>query len=168
MTRTYGKKATQPCLCQGDGRADQCTCSPEKLRQYQQRVSGPLLDRIDLHVTVPRLNEQDKAALLNRVADTKMSSAVLRERVLATRALQHQRAGKLNAQLAQSDLQASCPLSKADERLLTDAMTRLRLSTRAYFRVVKIARTIADLAGESKIGTAHLLEAINYRRTSEA
>jgi magnesium chelatase family protein len=155
------------CMCQSDGRSDRCSCSPEKLRQYQQRVSGPLLDRIDLHITVPRLSEADQNALLNRAPDTTMSSAVLRERVQASRAIQQRRAGKLNAVLTQAELQTSCPLSRQDEKLLTEAMTRLRLSTRACFRVVKIARTIADLAGDAQIGTGHVLEAINYRRSAE-
>ncbi|MES2604331.1 MAG: YifB family Mg chelatase-like AAA ATPase [Pseudomonadota bacterium] len=153
------------CPCGHHGADEQqCSCSQEKIRLYQQRVSGPLLDRIDLHVSVPKLSDADKAALLQRSLQGHSSSRELREKVIACRAVQQARAGKLNAHLQQDELGEHCALRKADAQLLNEAMTRLKLSTRAFFRIVKIARTIADLAEATTIQTPHLLEAINYRR----
>ena len=153
------------CPCGLQGADDQrCTCSAEKIRQYQQRVSGPLLDRIDLHVSVSRLAEADKAALLQRAPAGASSSSELRQRVMACRQLQLVRGGRLNGHLQHQQLGEHCVLSKSDASLLNDAVTRLHLSTRSFFRILKIARTIADLEPAPLIATAHLLEAINYRR----
>jgi magnesium chelatase family protein len=157
--------AMNMCPCAHGGTEEQqCSCSQEKIRQYQQRVSGPLLDRIDLHVNVPKLNDTDKAALLQRSLHDQGGSAALREKVIVCRAIQQQRAGKLNTHLQQDELSEHCALHQQDARLLHDAMSRLKLSTRAFFRIVKIARTIADLGEAPAIMTPHLLEAINYRR----
>lgn len=153
------------CPCGHHGADDQqCLCSPEKIRLYQQRVSGPLMDRIDMHVSVPKLSEADKTALLQRTSKQQSGSDELRARVVACRAIQQARAGKLNAHLQQEELSEHCALAKPDARLLNETMTRLKLSTRAFFRIIKIARTIADLAEAPTIQTTHLLEAINYRR----
>ena len=122
-----------------------------------------MLDRIDLHVTVPKLAEADKSALLAR-RQGETTSAELRQRVVECRQRQYERSGKLNAWLQQEEMREHCLLTQADSRLLHDAMTRLQLSTRAFFRILKLARTIADLAGAASIATSHLLEAINYRR----
>ena len=157
--------AANPCFCGHHGDPTKpCSCTPEKLQRYQQRVSGPLLDRIDLHVTVPKLAEADKPALLQRCDDESGSSEKLRELVVACRARQQARSNKLNAHLHQHEIGEHCALSRQDVRLLNDATTRLQLSTRAFFRILKIARTIADLAESPRIATPHLLEAINYRR----
>lgn len=154
------------CPCGRLGADDQgCSCPPEKIRQYQQRISGPLLDRIDLQVQVNRLSEQEKQALLQRQAASEvLSSHQLRAKVIACREFQCQRSGKANAHLTQEEMKEVCALSKSDARLLNDAITKLKLSTRAFFRVLKIARTIADLQEATAISTPHLLEAINYRR----
>ena len=127
-------------------------------------MSGPLLDRIDLHVSVSRLAEADKAALLQRAPAGASSSSELRQRVMACRELQLVRGGRLNGHLQHQQLGEHCALSKSDASLLNDAVTRLHLSTRSFFRILKIARTIADLEPAPLIATAHLLEAINYRR----
>ncbi len=153
------------CPCGLSGADDQrCTCSEEKIRQYQQRVSGPLLDRIDLHVNVSRLAEADKASLLQRAPSGVSSSSELRQRVMACRDVQLARSGRLNGHLQHEQLSEHCVLTKADAALLNDAVTRLKLSTRSFFRILKIARTIADLEHTPMIATSHLLEAINYRR----
>jgi magnesium chelatase family protein len=153
------------CPCGLQGTDDQrCGCSQEKIRQYQQRISGPLLDRIDLHVSVGRLAEADKAVLLQRAPTGTSGSFELRQRVIACRALQWARNGRLNGHLLQEQLTEHCALTKSDATLLNDAVSRLKLSTRSFFRILKIARTIADLEQVPMIATAHLLEAINYRR----
>lgn len=154
-----------PCGRLGSDNDQGCSCPPEKIRQYQQRISGPLLDRIDLQVQVNRLSEQDKQALLQRQqASDVVGSRELRDKVIRCRQRQLQRSGKPNAHLSQEEMKEVCVLGKSDARLLNDAINKLKLSTRAFFRVLKIARTIADLNEAAAIATPHLLEAINYRR----
>lgn len=151
--------AMNPCPCGFLGDAERrCACSPEQLRRYRARLSGPLLDRIDLHIEAPRL-----AHRLLRGATTEESSAVVRKRVCAARARQLQRAGKANSALEAREITRDCGLNDADHRLLERALERLGLSPRAYHRILKVARTIADLAGSADIATAHLTEAISYR-----
>lgn len=134
------------------------------MKQYQQKVSGPLLDRIDLQVSVPRLNETERDALLQHAGAAGPDSASLREQVIACRTLQLERTGCSNARLELKQIKQHCVLSPRDKKLLNEAVTRLRLSARATFRVLKIARTIADLESAERIATPHVLEAINYRR----
>jgi len=153
-----------PCGRLGGASDNRCTCAPDRVRQYQQRVSGPLLDRLDLHVTVPPMAEADRQLLLQSPRGGGPGSTALREQVVACRSRQLARAGRLNAELAPADLQVHCELPVAEQRLLATAMQRLQLSTRAVLRVLRIARTIADLALADEIGAGHLLEAVNYRR----
>src|SRR5690606_3254440 len=129
-------------------------------RSYRDRLSGPLLDRLDLHVEVPR------PPLEVMRADTRgiEPSAVVAERVLRARERQHARQRTTNARLTNRDVERYCPLSPEGMRILERAATRLNLSARAYHRVLKVARTIADLAGEEKIHAAHVSEAITLRR----
>ena len=134
------------------------------MRQYQQRVSGPLLDRIDLQVSVPRLNEDERQALLQHGRTAGPDSNSIRVQVLACRERQLERTGCSNARLEQKQVRQHCALTAGDTRLLSEAVTRLRLSARATFRILKIARTVADLDEAVRIATPHLLEAINYRR----
>lgn len=157
--------AMNPCPCghHGDPQRE-CRCTPDRVRQYRQRVSGPLLDRIDLQVEVPRLSEVEQVRWRRECGGTGPDSNGLRERVIACRALQQARAGCCNAHLPQPLLQKVCVLDAEEQRLLDDAMQRLQLSLRAYFRILKIARTIADLDGVEAIAAPQLLEAINYRR----
>ena len=151
--------AMNPCLCGFLGDAQrQCTCSPDQIRRYRARVSGPLVDRIDIHVEVPRL-----AHKLLRGETDEETSAVVRERVIQAREYQLQRVGKPNAGLATREVERYCALTDRDHRLLEQALERLSLSPRAYHRILKVARTIADLAGSENIQTAHLTEAISYR-----
>jgi len=159
--------AVNPCPCGHHGSsgygARECRCSAEKVQQYRQRISGPLLDRIDLQLEVAPLDERDRAALLQQDRHGPDSASVRRQ-VIACRERQLQRSGHCNARLDQREITACCALNDKDRMLLDEAMIRLRLSTRAYFRILKIARTIADLEAVERIARPHLLEAINYRR----
>lgn len=155
--------AMNPCPCgyYGDP-VRACTCAPNQVARYGKRISGPLLDRIDLHVEVPRV-EYDKLAGRGE-AET---SAAVRERVEAARERQRTRfAGtKLacNADMGPSHVRRICTLDEAGQSLLRTASERLGLTARAYHRLLKVARTIADLAGAENIETAHLAEALQYR-----
>ena len=153
--------AMNPCPCGWAGDpSGRCSCHPDAVRRYRARVSGPLLERIDLHVEMPRL----PPALLRGDAASPESSATVRTRVMAARERQRARAGTLNAQLGQAQTQASCRLAAADEALLERAVDSLQLSARSFHRILRVARTIADLGGSVDIATAHLTEAIGYRR----
>jgi len=152
-----------PCPCGYAGDAErQCSCSPSVVARYQKRISGPLIDRIDIHVDVPRVN-YDKLAS-ERQGEP---SQAIRERVAAARALQGKRFKgtrlRTNADMGPAEVREHCWLDEAGQRLMQAAMRQLHLSARAYHRVLKLARTIADLAGVADIGPAHLAEAIQYR-----
>ncbi len=157
--------AMNPCACGYLGDTVRaCTCTPPQLQRYRSRLSGPLLDRIDMHVEVPPVPVKE---LLSRPAGE--SSAVIRERVQAARVLQEKRFGKqvkiyCNAQMGSKELRHFCPLDAPSSKLLHGAISRLGLSARAYTRIVKIARTIADLEGVTSLGESHVAEAIQYRR----
>ncbi|MBE2294879.1 MAG: YifB family Mg chelatase-like AAA ATPase [Phycisphaerales bacterium] len=151
--------AMNPCPCGYLGDAERrCACGQEQVRRYRARVSGPLLDRIDLHIEVPRL-----AHRILRGDVPEENSATVRVRVCAAYERQLQRAGKPNSALRTREIERHCALSDADYRLLEQALERLGLSPRAYHRILKVARTIADLAGSDGIKTPHLTEAISYR-----
>jgi magnesium chelatase family protein len=157
--------ACNPCPCgyYGD-RERECRCTPERVKQYQQRVSGPLLDRIDLQVSVPKLSEHERQTLLQQGVAVEPASNVIRAQVVACRERQLGRSGCSNAKLDQRQVKLHCALTSRDTKLLSEAITRLQLSARATFRVLKIARTLADLEESERIATPHVLEAINYRR----
>jgi magnesium chelatase family protein len=151
--------AMNPCPCGFLGDAERpCTCTPEQVRRYRGRLSGPLLDRIDLHVEVPRLPYK-----LLRGDNTEETSARVRRRVEVARERQRQRSGMPNAALSIKDIEQHCWLTDADYQLLESALQRFGLSPRAYHRILKVARTIADLVESDDIQTRHLTEAIGYR-----
>ena len=153
--------AMNPCPCGYLGDLNgRCRCSSEQVQRYRARISGPLLDRIDLHVEVPRL----PAELMCAPSAANEDSATVRARVCATRAQQLARAGKPNALLTNQEAERDCVLTKEDQALFAHAVEKLRLSARAYHRILKIARTIADMDRVEQITTAHLSEAIGYRR----
>ena len=153
--------AMNPCPCGYLGQA-RCHCTEDQVRRYKAKVSGPLMDRIDMLVEVPPVA---KEMLRPAATDQQEEDGVtVRKRVVAARALQMQRAGKANYLLEHKALQEYCPLSESDYQLLEQAISRLGLSARAYHRILKVARTIADLAGSKDIQTPHLSEAIGYRR----
>jgi magnesium chelatase family protein len=138
-------------------------CSPREIQNYLGRISGPLLDRIDLHVEVPVVKFREISS--DRTGE---SSAQIRERVVAARRRQHQRfAGRpkvtCNARMGSRELKAFCALDETTKELLKVAMAELTLSARAYDRILKVARTMADLAGAERISSDHISEAIQYR-----
>jgi magnesium chelatase family protein len=149
-----------PCPCGYAGDADgRCRCTPDAIARYRSRISGPLLDRIDLRLEMTRVPQAEL-----RDAGGGESSAVVRERVAAARLRQLERAGKPNAWLSNREVERDCELSPAEHVLLDRAVERLGLSARAYHRVLRVARTIADLAGRAQVQAAQLSEAIQYRR----
>ncbi|HEY2344711.1 MAG TPA: YifB family Mg chelatase-like AAA ATPase [Xanthomonadaceae bacterium] len=153
--------AMNPCPCGWAGDASgRCRCTGEQIARYRARLSGPLLDRIDLHVSVPRLSHGE----LRPDAPQGESSAVVRERVIRAHAIQLQRSGKSNARLGQRETERVCKLTSSDQSLLERAIDALQLSARGTHRILRMARTIADLAGSEAIVTAHLTEAIGYRQ----
>ncbi|MFM1746374.1 MAG: hypothetical protein RLZZ188_40 [Verrucomicrobiota bacterium] len=155
--------ALNPCPCGylGDAR-HQCRCTPAQIQRYRGRVSGPLLDRIDLHVEAPALSIRE----LRETAPGEASAAI-RARVVEARERQQRRHGEgkstTNARLSHAQIRRHCALTPELGDLLQAAMERLCLSARAYDRILKVARTIADLAGADDIAADHLLEAIQYR-----
>ena len=156
--------AMNPCPCGYYGDSErECRCTLERIKQYQQRVSGPLLDRIDLQIEVGRLSKADQEKLLLEKVG-KGKSVNIKKQVERCRQRQLNRVGKTNAQLNQQEIAAYCRLDNADKSLLRKARDQLKFSTRAYFRILKVARTIADFAGEEQIQGKHLLEAIAYRQ----
>ena len=137
----------------------QCHCSPELVARYRGRISGPLLDRIDLHIEVAALPEAEMTA-----AGEGEPSAVVRQRVAAARAIQIARQGKANAQLGSKEIDQHCQPEAAAMALLRQAIARLNLSARAYHRILRVARSIADLAGDEAIRASQIAEAVQYRR----
>lgn len=152
--------AMNPCPCGYLGDASgRCRCTPEHVARYRQRLSGPLLDRIDLQVEVPRVPEMD---LLTGMPGE--DSVTVRMRVATARARQMARQAKTNADLGTGEIDAHCPTDAAGTTLLKQAITRLNLSARAYHRILKVARTLADLADDETITARHIGEAVRYRR----
>jgi len=152
--------AMNPCPCGYLGHYNgRCRCTPDQVARYRARISGPLLDRIDIRIEVPAVPEED---LLRPGAGE--PSAAVRSRVSAAHARQIERQGVANADLPPGEVERHCLPEPAGEALLRQAITRLALSARAYHRVLRLARTIADLAGMRSVGAAHVAEAIQYRR----
>jgi len=153
-----------PCPCGYYGDPEhECSCSLERIKKYQQRISGPLLDRIDLQIVLGRLSEAEQEKLLLKKPDDTRSASI-KNQIERCRQRQLHRAGKINTQLNQREILSYCQLRDKDATLLNKAMQQLKFSTRAYFRILKVARTIADFAGEDQICRQHLLEAMTYRQ----
>jgi magnesium chelatase family protein len=155
--------AMNPCPGGGGG-ADQ-DCTPEDSRRYLGRVSGPLLDRFDIQIEVPRVPREH---LYGNAGPAAEGSTRVRERVVAARARQLARCGRPNVALTPAEIDRVCALGQAERALLETAVERLGLSARAWHRILKVARTIADLAGSERIEAAHLSEAIGYRSLDRA
>jgi len=152
--------AMNPCPCGHHGAPNgKCRCTPDQISRYRGKLSGPFLDRIDMLIEVPNLPAE---ALAEKPAGE--SSADVRQRVAAAQARQLARQGKTNARLSSGEVDAGCRLDDAGNKLLRQASVQLDLSARAWHRILKLARTIADLAGHDAIHAAHVAEAIQYRR----
>jgi len=152
--------AMNPCPCGWLGHGSgKCRCTPDQVARYRGKLSGPLLDRIDLMIDVPAVTE---AEITGRAEGE--SSSVVRARTIAARQRQIERQGKSNAALGPDEVERHCLPDCGGAALLKQALTRLDLSARAYHRILKVARTIADLSGEYIIRAPHVAEAIQYRR----
>ena len=136
-----------------------CQCTYEQQRRHRSRISAPLLDRIDIHIEVPKL---DKSAL-DQDGPKSENSHTIRKRVIKAYQIQLERAGKSNSDLNSPEVDAHCPIASGEKILLEKAMDKLQLSARAYHRILKLARTIADVSGSENIQQAHITEAISYR-----
>lgn len=155
--------AMNPCPCGFFTDAQkECTCTPLQIQRYRSKVSGPLLDRIDIQVEVPTLRYQELAS-----KDAGEPSAAVRQRVNAARMIQRERFQKRpihsNAQMGARDIKRHCVVKEEAEKLLEAAINKLGLSARAYSRVLKVGRTIADLAGSEELQASHIAERIQYR-----
>lgn len=152
--------AMNPCPCGYLGHHNnKCRCTPDQVARYRAKISGPLLDRIDLHIEVPALKEDE----LTTHAGGETSELV-RQRVELARMRQMERQGKANDLLGSKEIEQFCVVDEAGLALLKQAISKLNLSARAYHRILKVARSIADLANEMNIKPAHIAEAIQYRR----
>ena len=152
--------AMNPCACGYLGHyGGRCKCTPDQVLRYRSKISGPLLDRIDIQIEVPAVPPQD----LSRTTGGETSD-VVRERVVAARARMIARQGKENARLAARDIEKHCALDEKSTTLLKKAISSLGLSARGYHRILKVARTIADLGATESISAGHVAEAIQYRR----
>lgn len=152
-----------PCPCGYYGHpTKECTCSTTNILRYQKKISGPLLDRIDIHITVPPVDYEKLSG--DRLGEP---SAVIRGRVETARGRQQARfkgtSLQANADMGPAEVRMYCELDEASKGLMRTAMRQMNLSARAFHRVLKLARTIADLAGCDRIETPHLAEAIQYR-----
>ncbi len=154
--------AMNPCPCGYLGDASgRCRCTSEQVMRYRARVSGPLMDRIDMHLEVPRISHE----VLRKGSPTgEESSETIRARVVAARHIALGRCGKANSALTAKEVKQYCVLSDQSHQILEQAMEKFGLSHRAYHRILKLARTIADLAHSENIETVHLSEAISYRK----
>jgi magnesium chelatase family protein len=156
--------AMNPCPCgyYGDPKRD-CRCAPRQIENYRRRISGPLLDRIDLHVEVPLVDYKE----LSSAASGEKSEAI-RQRVMSARARQQDRfianhRVSTNSSMSSKEVRANCSLDHESSALLEQAMAQLNFSARAHDRILKVARTLADLDDSERLGPAHVLEAIQYR-----
>lgn len=160
-----GKDATQGCPCGfWNDPTRECRCTPLQIQRYVGRISGPLLDRIDIHIDVPAVRFKE---LTGTASPEPEGSSSIRKRVVEARRRQSERLSEdgifSNAQMGPRQIRSHCRIDAASEQMLERAMTRLGLSARAYDRILKVSRTIADLEGATEIQSPHVAEAVGYR-----
>lgn len=152
--------AMNPCPCGQLGNLHKvCSCSADQIRRYHSRLSGPFLDRIDIQIEVPALAPK----ILTSTVSLGETSAIVRKRVESARNIQLKRNGKLNSQLTAKEIEQVCELNSSEREVLDQAMQKLQLSIRGFHRILRVARTIADLSIHKNIETIHLTEALSYR-----
>src|SRR5438046_7528675 len=153
-----------PCPCGYLGHhSGKCRCTPDQIARYRGRISGPLIDRIDLQIEVPAL-PADALSMARGGNHVRLeSSAIVRERVARACERQMSRQGKANSLLQPREIERWCALDEDGEALIKNAFARLSLSARAYHRILKVARTVADLASSDRLAARHVAEAISYR-----
>ncbi|MBQ3794901.1 MAG: YifB family Mg chelatase-like AAA ATPase, partial [Butyrivibrio sp.] len=158
--------ALNPCPCGYYPDRNKCKCTPNEIRRYLGRISGPILDRIDICVEAPRVDISDLTEKTKRINE---SSATIRQRVMKAREIQEKRFNgtelKFNSEMSPKDIKKYCKLGIREENYLEDAFCRMELSARAYHKVLRVARTIADIDGSENIQQIHLCEALSYRLT---
>ena len=156
--------ALNPCPCgYFNDKRRECLCTPPQITRYLSKISGPLLDRIDLQVEVGALTTDEISSLKQGE-----SSESIRARVESARGIQRERLNACNAEMTPRHMRRFCELDAPSKRLLISAIDRLGLSARAHDRILKVARTIADLAGVERIDSAHVAEAVQYRALDRA
>ncbi|MFI4938601.1 MAG: YifB family Mg chelatase-like AAA ATPase [Candidatus Berkiellales bacterium] len=154
--------AMNPCPCGylSDPRQE-CCCSPQQIQRYRNKISGPLLDRIDMHIEVPALGAEHLSSFHPKQEE---QSEIIQQRVIQARDRQLRRSLRTNAKLTPSEIIEFCPLDNAAQSLLTSALEKLGISARAYHRILKVARTIADLTANEQIQSNHIAQAIQFRK----
>ena len=156
--------AMNPCPCGHYGNVKrECRCSPAQVQKYRGRISGPLLDRIDIHVDVPAIDIQDLSGTTESESSELVRNRVARARLVQRKRLRSENGVRCNARLPNRLIRKHCQLDSAGLDLIKQAASSLNLSARAYDRILKVARTIADLAGSERIDVDHLSEAVQYR-----
>ncbi|MBS0286437.1 MAG: YifB family Mg chelatase-like AAA ATPase [Proteobacteria bacterium] len=154
--------AMNPCPCGYlNSQKHACHCTPEQVQRYRGKISGPLLDRIDMHIEVPPISPTRLTSFNPKQEE---STQAIRQRVIQARQKQYQRQSQINAKLQTRDIIAFCKLDNEPQVMLTSALEKLGISARAYHRILKVARTIADLSDSESIQTSHVAEAIQFRK----
>jgi magnesium chelatase family protein len=159
--------AMNPCPCGFYGDKEKnCLCSPGQIINYGKKISGPIIDRIDIHINVPRVR-------FDKLAETKNNeqSRDIKSRVMQARAVQRQRFKSTpfitNSEMTSEAVKQFCQIDASSQQLLRNAVDQMHLSVRAYFRILKLARTIADLSAAERISPAHIAEALQYRKKTD-
>jgi magnesium chelatase family protein len=159
--------ALNPCQCGFFGDSRQvCSCTSGDVKRYRKRISGPLLDRMDLYVHVPRLEYNE---MVNTVPTE--SSSTIRQRVARARDVQYARLSNdnifCNAHMGHKQIKSACPMTTAAQAVLENSFSKMNLSARGYDRILKVARTIADLAEDQQLTEIHIAEAVHFRNTMQ-
>ena len=157
-------RAMNPCLCGFlTDPSKECTCTPQQIQKYMAKISGPLLDRIDLHIEVPAVKYKELSSKESGESSEKIRARVMQARESQALRFKGRKGMYANADMQSKDIREYCKLDAAGEELLKMAITKLGLSARAYDRILKVGRTISDMAGSADIRPEHISEAIQYR-----